>query len=558
VDLGVYNPLDPSNPPPVLFADQVPRPTPLRRVRVVALPGPASEFVVVEGTRGMDFALYRIHVRTGALETVHRESVEGWLLCDRQGRPRLRLTNLGIPQRWSLRAIGDSSGRWKPLGRDLAPPDTNAFDVAETAFFGSRAFPLGFDEDPNLLYYASNAGRDTHGVYQLDLRTDHRTPFALEHPSFDLANPVGGPAGAFGNRDEAVLVFDRATRSLAGVRYLGLRSTTRWLDATVAEVQRHLEGKHPTSSIQIEHWDANRSRFLVHLFSRSDPGSYAIFDAPTGRFSRVVARGPAASPLQPMRTVPWGFETAAGLRLTGEITLPLRPRSTPVPVVVFFRQSEWSRQFMRYNPQVAVLAHLGFAVLEVNHRGLAGFGTGHWAAGRLRADVVAAEDAMAALDHLAGRLRLESGKVIFFGAAVGGYFAWRAAQLMPERTAAVATINPVLDLPDWISPPVELSFQSQLLYAARRWYFGPDAKTRRLHSPLHHAPAVGLSALIVSTSDSPYFDGEEMRKKTRSAGGALHLVRIPREPDPATQGARAMAAIAEYLTRSFRSASPTN
>ena len=554
VDDPLYNPFDRSAPPPIVRANHASRPTPLRRVRIVAFPATEPDFVLAEGLRGRDFELYRIHLRTGALETVRRETVEGMLVCDQQGQPRLRLSDHGIPHRWQIRLDSARQAGWSALGRDWAGFDANAFDASVPAIFGPRSFPLGFDEDPNLLYVASNAGRDTHGIYALDVRTGRRTNLALEHPAFDLASPVSGPASAISPMPDTTLVFDRATRALAGVRYLGLRSTALWLDPAITNVQRTLEARVPTSSVQIEHWDAARRRFLVQLFSRSDPGSYAIFDPATDRFRRVLLRGPEETPLQPMRTVPWEFKRPDGSALTGEITMPEHRRADPVPVVVFFRQSEWSRQSLRYNPQVASLAHLGFAVLEVNHRGLAGFGTAHWIAGRLKADIVAAEDALAAVDHLASRLRLEGAKVVFFGHAVGGYFAFRAAQLHPERTAAVATTSPMLNLPEWISPSFELSPTSGLLYAARKWFFGPDGASRRQHSPLHHEPATKFPALIVSTSapsSSLHADFEALRKRAVAAGGALQLDSIVLDGDTAAQAARAMTAVATFLERTF-------
>ncbi len=553
IDVPFYNPLDPASlPPPILGSGPTRGPTPLRRVRIVALPAAEPEFVYVEGVSGTEFTLYRIHLRTGVLESVNRESVEGWLGYDRQGRPRLRLDTFGIPHRWSVKANASGTGGWTPLDRVVQPPDRGAFDLTAPAFFGTRSIPLGFDEDPNLLYLASNVGRDTHGIYGLDLRTGRRTSLALEHPGFDLAYPTTGHASAYGGTPDSPLVFDRSRGTLAGVRYLGLRSTARWLDPEISSVQRRLEDLSPTASIHIEDWNAARSRFLVHRFSRSDPGAYEVFDPSTGDFRRVGNRGPHRSPFQAMRTVPWQFESKAGVRLGGEITMPARPRTRPVPAIVFFRQSEWSRQAMRFNAQVAWLAHLGFAIVEVNHRGLAGFGTEHWLAGRLKADALAVEDTLAAVDHLAAELPLQREKMVFFGVNFGGYLAFRSAQLVPQRAAAVITVNPVINLPEWIAPTANLSLSSRLLYAARRWYFGPDSKSQREHSPIHQSPLASVPTLIVSThepSSSFHSDCEILRNRTVSAGGTFNVVSVPYEGGTPAQSVRTLTAIATFLER---------
>ena len=99
----------------------------------------------------------------------------GLLGYDRQGRPRLRLTDWGVPHRWHLRAGEGQKPNWSPLGRGLPAPDTDAFDISTQGFFAQRSFPLGFDEDPNLLYIASNTGRLVNTVGPASMATPPTT-----------------------------------------------------------------------------------------------------------------------------------------------------------------------------------------------------------------------------------------------------------------------------------------------------------------------------------------------------------------------------------------------
>jgi len=71
--------------------------------------------------------------------------------------------------------------RWKALdqiaGNRRRGP---GFHVAPETFFAERAVPIGFDENPDLLYFAANIGRDTFGVYGLNLKNGQPTRFAFE------------------------------------------------------------------------------------------------------------------------------------------------------------------------------------------------------------------------------------------------------------------------------------------------------------------------------------------------------------------------------------------
>ncbi len=553
----LYNPLDASALPPLVVADPNSRQTPLRRVRVVALPTSEPGFAYVEAigagsASGQNYTLHKVNVATGAMETVRQEYVPGFLAYDRQGRARLRFSESAFPNRWDYLASGEKRPSWQPLDHAVAGAESGAFEITTASFFANRSIPVGFDHDPDILYIASNAGRNTYGVYALNIRSGHRTSFAVEHPAFDLVSPLSASS-------ESSLVFDRAKETLMGIRYLGLRSTTMWLDADLAALQRKLEARFPSENIQIEHWDTHRERFLVQMFSRSDPGAYGIYERTSDQLRRFVPRSSKIATAVPSWTTPWEFSRDGGGVLSGDLTMPARPRSTPVPVVVFFRQSEWSRQFMKYNPEILALSQMGFAVLEVNHRGLAGFGVEHWQTGRHHADSVAAEDALLALDHLATQKPLDRSKVSFFGNNVGGYFALRAAQLFPERTACVVTINPITDLVDWIEPSVTISDSAKQLYRSRGWFFGDTSKVQKAHSPISQVRSLTRPVMVISTFDCSSvrdFHFEALRKEMKAFGNEPVLIRVSDDREASIRNARVFAAIDEFLEQQIPVSSP--
>src|SRR5690606_17167273 len=125
--------------------------------------------------------------------------------------------------------------RWHKIDQLLNESVDAAFHVSPQNVFANRAIPLGFDEDPDVLYFASDAGRDTFGIFSLRLSSGELAETAFRNPDFDLVPPVldGFP--------EDVLIFDRFSRKLFGVRYTGARRTTAWTSKEWQDLQAGLE-----------------------------------------------------------------------------------------------------------------------------------------------------------------------------------------------------------------------------------------------------------------------------------------------------------------------------
>src|SRR5690606_17706306 len=79
--------------------------------------------------------------------------------------------------------------------------------------------------------------------------------------------------------------------------------------------------------------------------------------------------------LAPMK--PIKFLTRDSVQLTGYLTLP-EPVFGPMPTIVIPPTGVNSRAVWGFNPEVQFLASRGYAVLQVNTRGIIGFGRERW------------------------------------------------------------------------------------------------------------------------------------------------------------------------------------
>ena len=385
--------------------------------------------------------LFEIDIRTGKRRVLQERDVNGTMLYDRQGHGRVEaLRPIDGREKTFVylvppRGVADSKGLSKLLGDPVTPAN----------YLGARTFPLAFDYGPNLLYLASNAGRDSYGIYALDLKTGTRTAVA-EEPGVDLADF----SALF---SDAPLVFDRGRRRLVGVRGAGLDPLTRWLDPELAAVQATLSGKFPQRSVEVVGWDEGRARFLALVSGGNDPGRYFIYDRGPDRLVQFLRRDPYLDLDEINASAPFSIPAAGGARLTGYLTIPRHPVVNPPPVLVRCHGGPWERAEPGFDRDAQVLAAMGFVVVDLNYRGSAGFGTRYREALRQDVDAGPVEDIRTAVAWVAGQRKIDGKRIALLGEGFGGYVVLRALQLYPDDFRCGVAINAPTDLKLWCVAP---------------------------------------------------------------------------------------------------------
>lgn len=395
--------------------------------------------------------LHRLNVLTGEVTRLLDYDVEantpiGSTIVDRQGRPRILFRPRADPAFFGY-AVPESGGSifrnlkfavgkdgWRPLEDILQEKSTFSFYLAAKTVLTERTIPLGFDSDPNILFFASNLRRDTFGIYAADVRTGQRTELVVEESDVDLVDPNL----AWTNPP---LIFDRHRGALAGVAIRGLEPATRWLDPEIAGVQTQLEKKFPGRHVQLVEWDQARERFLVLVSSLSDPGRYFVFQRADQTCVEYLRRAPVVPGGGLHTTESFAFETPAGVRVTGYLTLPRVVAKVAPPVVVSLHGGPWERVEGSYDRDAQALATLGFIVVKLNYRGSTGLGIKHREAIRENLDGAPLEDVLASLEWLRRQRRIDTRRVGLIGERYGGYLALRALQLHPNRFQCAVVIN---------------------------------------------------------------------------------------------------------------------
>lgn len=495
-------------------------------------PTSISEIPGADNRRG-EYATYDIDFLPPPLVVLELDTVKGrtrelatedtwrrvWL--DHQGRVRLALEQQGKRYRYLYR--GADTKKWVPLDSIAKVTPALGFAVSPENLLAPRSVPLGFDADGRFLLIASNVGRDTFSLRALDLAKGQLEDFEIGHERYDVVEPTALTAGN-------VLRFDPHTNKLAGMRFAAARRHTHWINPDFAALQATLNKQLAPQRCEIREWNKEHSRFLVEVSGPSDPGGFLIVDTAAGKVIRCGDRAPWLTEERRNPTHEFDFLSDEGRRLAGYLTLPRKPRLNPAPVLVYFHDGPWFSDPPLFNRGAQALAALGFAVLQLNHRGSSGLGRTHLTGieGGLDRAVLADVKAVLARSS-AGNVAINARMVAALGNGIGGYLAVRMAQLAPETFRCAVAINAPGDLDAWRGHP---DTAPTVLADLRQHFFGTDREALRAQSALPSAPTTKAPVLVVHGLENAYVPvtmGRQLYHALSKGSGETSYLELPGE-----------------------------
>lgn len=408
--------------------------------------------IIVRSGFETDFDLYSINAMTGRKEIVANEHVGGAMkvLLDRQYEANIALPNTMLsdfPHRYKYdepRLF--SLLRWKNLDDFIEAEDGLAlnFSLSPENFVGDRSVPLGFDENRELLYYASDVGRETFGIYCANLKTGERTDFALEHPRYDLIPPTLHDFA--GNRN---LVYDRFTRALAGIRFEAEYRSAAWINQAWQSHQVKLEQAFPNSSVDILEWDRNYTRMLVRVNSPTDPGNYYLYNTRSGDLVSLVPRSEHFDNHQAW-TVSMRLSGANGRSIPVRLTIPTETIHKPTPLIVLFADDIWDRLPVDFDREVLAFARMGYVIAQFGGRGAWGYGKSTREALHTDGEEGVATEMVTLVNTLKARFAIHPRSIALIGEGMGGYQALQTLRQNNNRFRCAIAINTPLNPDRWI------------------------------------------------------------------------------------------------------------
>lgn len=294
---------------------------------------------------------------------------------------------------------------------------------------GNGFDPYGVDPDLDVAYGLKklNGRRAAYSV-KLDGSKEEKLVYA--HPEVDVDGFV-----RIGRRGRIV-----------GVSFVTDRRQTAYFDPDLQKLAEALAKALPGQLIRFVDSTVDETKFVLWVGSDTDPGRYYLFDRKAKALSEISSVRPALSKLTlaPMQAI--NYPASDGTSVPGYLTLPAgKTDAKGLPAIVLPHGGPGARDEWGFDWLVQFFASRGYAVLQPNFRGSAGYGDAWFQKNGFQSWRVAIGDVNDGGRWLIGQ-GVDPAKLAIFGWSYGGYAALQSAVAEPGLFKAVVAVAPVTDL----------------------------------------------------------------------------------------------------------------
>ncbi len=306
---------------------------------------------------------------------------------------------------------------WRTLG-------TYDFD-AHTGFL-----PMVVDRELNAAYgYEWVKGRQVVSRVSLDGALKHEVLAARDDVDVDDLIQIGRQnrvvGASFATDRRQSVFFDPALQKLS------------------ASLSKALPGR---PNVVFVDASADENRLLLFASSDVDPGRYYLFDKTTRALSEVAPERPELAEVRLATVQPVTYKAADGTEIPGYLTLPPGSDGKNLPSIVMPHGGPGARDEWGFDWLAQYFANRGFAVLQPNFRGSAGYGEAWFVDNGFQSWRTAVGDVNDAGRWLQAQGIAAPGKLAIVGWSYGGYAALQSSVLDPDLFKAVVAVAPVTDL----------------------------------------------------------------------------------------------------------------
>ena len=362
-----------------------------------------------------------VDVRTGARRFVERPSPQVLMLgSDGHGNVRLRATGAADPDgfmrdtmTFAVRAPG--SHEWQAVTH-AALSDARATEYAGFDADGSHVYQLAPLDGRQALFVVATDGSGTRTLVYANPKVDVDGVLRIGK----YRRPVGA---TFDLERSEISYFDPG------------------LGALSASLRKALPG-HPDVAIVDESWDGTKK--LIRADSANTPGTWYLYDTATRKLGTLVSVYPALDGVALGSVKAVTYAARDGTTIPAFLTLPPgRIDARGLPGLLLPHGGPSARDTAGFDWLTQFFAAQGFAVLQPNFRGSAGYGDAFFAKNGFQSWPLAIGDVNDGARWLAAQ---GASKLVIFGWSYGGYAALQASVVDPGLYRAVVAVAPVTDL----------------------------------------------------------------------------------------------------------------
>lgn len=439
----------------------------------------------LSGSRVLKLDIYDSEVQPVGSE---QDNALDWI-TDGYGTPRLRVAITRTQRTWYVRER--ENGAWSVLHE-------TPLDDLEDGFS-----PVAFDRDANeVLFYDRYEGRVA--LFALELANDRARRLVYAHPDVDVAG---------------VYRIGRRNRVVAAVT-IEDRPTLHFFEPGIQRVHDMLAAEFPDMAVNVIDEDAAGRHYLVFVTSDRDPGTYYVFDAEARELSRFARAYPALGERDLAVMQPISYPAKDGSQIPAYLTLP--PEGASGAGVVLPHGGPSSRDYWQFDFLAQFLAARGYAVLQSNYRGSAGYGEEWSGEGGFQDWRQAVDDIADGARYLVDARIAQPERLCVVGWSYGGYAALLSAIEHGSLYQCVVSIAGVTD-------PTRLARNVGNFVGGRsaQAFIGSGDEVREQGSPLERADEIALPTLLFHAHGDvnvPFEQSVELRDALQDERADVELI----------------------------------
>ena len=236
-------------------------------------------------------------------------------------------------------------------------------------------------------------------------------------------------------------------KQIVGVTYATEKRESAYFDPALRKLGASLSKALPRADlVNFAGMSADGQKLVIWTGSDTNPGQFYYFDKTTKRVSPLFASRPELGNYTLAPVKPVSVKASDGTLIPGYLTLPVGSTGKGLPAIVMPHGGPSARDEWGFDWLAQYFAHQGFAVLQPNYRGSAGFGDDWYQQNGFKSWTTAIGDV-----NESGRWLISEGiatpdKIAIFGWSYGGYAALQSAVLDPSLFKAIVAVAPVTDL----------------------------------------------------------------------------------------------------------------
>jgi acetyl esterase/lipase len=236
-------------------------------------------------------------------------------------------------------------------------------------------------------------------------------------------------------------------KKIVGLSFATKKRQAVYFDPELGKLATSLQKALPDAAmISFGGMSADGSKVIVGAYSDINPGQLYLFDKTAGNVRPLFAVRPELEGIKLAQVKPVAVKAADGTAVPAYLTLPPGSNGKGLPAIVMPHGGPGARDEWGFDWLAQFYANRGFAVLQPNYRGSAGYGDSWYQINGFQSWKTAIGDVNDSGRWLVSEGIADPAKLAIVGWSYGGYAALQSAVVDPDLFKAIVAIAPVTDL----------------------------------------------------------------------------------------------------------------